>query len=142
MNASAADCEKLYEVYPQVPQVSHYAQASRCRYLLILDGNGWPARLPLQLSTMGSTVVLSTVFTTWSTRMLRPFRHYLPLPMEYHMSALPPLLDWLELHSAEARHIALEGKRFAELHMRPIDMLLYTMLFVLEYADLCDFTEY
>ena len=111
------------------------------RYILTLDGNSWSGRLSRDVAS-GSTVIYGSAYETWLTTRLQPFVHYIPLPLENSMSSLTDIMDWLVHNPSVAQNIGAEGKRFATAHLRRIDMVLYTLLAWIEYANICDGTRW
>lgn len=109
------------------------------RYILTLDGNSWSGRLSRDVAS-GSTVIYGTAYETWLTTRLQPFVHYIPLPLENSMTSLTAIMHWLVHNPSVAQQIGAEGKRFATAHLRRIDMVLYTLLAWIEYANICDNT--
>lgn len=111
------------------------------RYILTLDGNSWSGRLSRDVAS-GSTVIYGTAYETWLTTRLQPFVHYIPLPLENSMTSLTAIMHWLVHNPSVAQQIGAEGKRFATAHLRRIDMVLYTLLAWIEYANICDDTRW
>lgn len=120
-----------------LPPSKQYAN----RYILTLDGNSWSGRLSRDVAS-GSTVIYGTAYETWLTTRLQPFVHFIPLPLESSMTSLTDIMYWLVHHPSVAERIGTEGKRFATAHLRRIDMVLYTLLAWIEYANLCDETRW
>ncbi|KAI8616441.1 lipopolysaccharide-modifying protein, partial [Chytriomyces sp. MP71] len=103
------------------------------KFLLVLDGNGWPARLQSYLHT-NSVVVYNGIFRDFFNWQLEPFVHYVPVRLD--LSDLEERVQWLMDHDEEARKIS-ENARFVMAQVNRIETLqCYAGLFLLEYARL------
>lgn len=103
------------------------------KYLIVVDGNTWPARLQNYLQT-GSVILFNGIFLDWFIGQLVPWKHYIPLA--YDFSDLEDRIKWLQEHDDEARQIALNGMEFMKSFSKRQDMLCYTGLALLEYSNL------
>lgn len=67
-------------------------------------------------------------------RGMKPYRHYLPLDIDYHN--LAELVDWAKAHPAEAEAVALRGARYIGEQVRNEDAECYAFRLVVEYNRL------
>ncbi|KAJ6787418.1 hypothetical protein PWT90_04818 [Aphanocladium album] len=109
------------------------------KFLPDVDGNSYSARFRgFLLST--SLPLKASVYTEWHDDRLRPWLHFVPL--DNTLQDLYPTLEFFADASGPgdmaARHIAEEGKRWAEKVLRREDMRLYVWRLLLEWARVCD----
>lgn len=110
-----------------------FDETLKFKYLIVVDGNTWPARLQNYLQT-GSVILFNGIFMDWFIGQLVPWKHYIPIA--YDFSDLEDRIKWLQEHDDEARQIALNGMEFMKFYSRRQDMLCYTGLALLEYSNL------
>lgn len=116
------------------------ADVINSKYVLILDGNTWADRFDKQLS-VGSLIFWSTIFTDWKYLKVKPFVHYIPVPMERSFDTLTKLLKWAHDHDDLAKRIAVKGTEFANQHFLRPNYLMYILLVLMEYGRLYDDTK-
>ncbi|KAJ3216206.1 F-actin-capping protein subunit alpha [Clydaea vesicula] len=105
----------------------------RFKYLLVVDGNSWPARFQTFLAS-GSVILYNGIFTDWYNWQLKPWIHYIPVKLD--LSDLEEKLEWLKLNDQKAKEISINSfnlmKRFNNLK----EMQCYSSLLLLEYSRL------
>ncbi|KAJ3376906.1 F-actin-capping protein subunit alpha [Lobulomyces angularis] len=105
----------------------------RFKYLLVVDGNSWPARFQTFLAS-GSVILYNGIFTDWYNWQLKPWIHYIPVKLD--LSDLEEKLEWLKLNDQKAKDISINSfnlmKRFNNLK----EMQCYSSLLLLEYSRL------
>lgn len=74
------------------------------------------------------------MFNEYFRDWLKPYVHY--IPVEVDLSDLESKVQWALDHDAEAKQIAMNGRRFVERHMGPGQMNCYTYLLLIEIARL------
>ncbi|EGX96434.1 endoplasmic reticulum-resident kdel protein, putative [Cordyceps militaris CM01] len=109
------------------------------KFLPDVDGNSFSARFrSFLLST--SLPLKASVYAEWHDDRLAPWVHFVPL--DNTLQDLHPVLEFFAdadgPGDAAARHIAEEGKRWAEQVLRREDMRLYVWRLLLEWARVCD----
>ncbi|KAJ3025662.1 UNVERIFIED_CONTAM: F-actin-capping protein subunit alpha [Siphonaria sp. JEL0065] len=124
--------KELETLYPFKSFVT-FQKTIEFKYLLVLDGNTWPSRLPQYLET-NSVVLLGTAFTDWFMWMLEPFVHYVPVKMD--LSDLEERLRWLRENDDKARLINFNAKAFMKRINRMEQMQCYNGLLMMEYSRL------
>ncbi|KAJ3141473.1 F-actin-capping protein subunit beta, partial [Physocladia obscura] len=127
--ASTDVSSQIQKEYPFHDFVT-FDQTLNYKYLLVIDGNTWPSRTPLYLSS-NSVILLSTVFTDWFMWMLEPYVHYVPVKMD--LSDLEDQLRWLRKNDGKAQQISLNARRLMERINRFEQMQCYTGLMMLEF---------
>ncbi|KAJ3383525.1 capsule-associated protein CAP1 [Entophlyctis sp. JEL0112] len=105
------------------------------KYLIVVDGQAWPARLQNFLQT-NSVILFNGIFTDYFSWMLKPFVHYVPFQSDY--SDLEERLQWLMDHDSEAEQISLNARNLMETVRTLRFMQCYTGLAFLEYSNLFD----
>ncbi|KAI8613300.1 glycosyl transferase family 90-domain-containing protein [Chytriomyces sp. MP71] len=105
------------------------------KYLLVLDGNGWPSRLQSYLHS-NSVILYNGIFRDFFNWQLEPFVHYVPVRLD--LSDLEERLQWLMDHEDEARQINENAKFLSRQVNRVENLQCYMGLFLLEYARLHD----
>ncbi|ORX41279.1 hypothetical protein BD324DRAFT_644319 [Kockovaella imperatae] len=134
--------------------------ASRFKYMLDVDGNGWSSRFH-RLLTSGSVVLKASLYPEWNSAWLTPWYHYVPVQLDYSdlysiMAFFVGPPDSSAISSTEAasgagkkghaspqvghddlaKQIALRGRQFGEEYWRWEDMQAYMLRLLLEYARL------
>ncbi|OAA71422.1 Lipopolysaccharide-modifying protein [Cordyceps fumosorosea ARSEF 2679] len=121
---------------PTVPMSRQY----EAKFLPDVDGNSYSARFRgFLLST--SLPLKASVYAEWHDDRLAPWVHFVPL--DNTLQDLYPVLEFFAdgkggPGDAAARHVAEEGKRWAERVLRREDMRLYVWRLLLEWARVCD----
>ncbi|GJN90525.1 hypothetical protein Rhopal_003536-T1 [Rhodotorula paludigena] len=115
-------------------------EENQYKYVVDVDANYASGKFKRVMSSR-SLVFKSTIFTEWWTKRIMPWYHYIPLQSDY--SDLVDLAayfigapDGTGSHDAQAKRIAQQGKKWAEEHMRDVDMAAYVFRLYLEYARL------
>lgn len=125
----SAFAQNASDLYPQRWRMS-IANQIRYKYLIVVDGHGWPDRIKWSLLS-GSLLFLATIHQEWMIDQLVPYKHYIPINTD--MSDLLEKLDWARTHEADAKAIAASGKQYAELRLRVEDVQCYNGLLFMEY---------
>ena len=120
---------QLNRDYPVAPWMDQLTQFYN-KYLVIVDGNGWPDRLSSFLRS-GSLVFLSTIQKEWVINQLIPWEHYVPVKPD--LSDLVEKLDWAYHHDEQAKKIAMNALAFAKNNLRLADLQCYNALLMAEY---------
>lgn len=84
------------------------------RYLVILDGSGYPNRLYWQAFSNSLLLVPQTGLLSWlkpESQVFRPYEHYLPVRGD--LSDLLSVWRWAESHSNECRAMAHAAQQAA-----------------------------
>ncbi len=80
-----------------------FSRSLAFKYLLVVDGNTWPARTLEYLQT-NSVVLYHSIFVDWFTWLLQPFVHYVPVRAD--SADLTEKLTWLKDNDEAARRIS------------------------------------
>lgn len=116
-------------------------EQQKYKYNIVVDGYAWAARLPFVLSN-GFLTLYNTIFVSWTTGMLKPFHHYIPITQDYQdMEKVLKYLDGVE-GDLVGEEIAARGMEYSQNHLRNDDKIAYILLVILEYAELSDFVVY
>ncbi|KAI9352705.1 glycosyl transferase family 90-domain-containing protein [Obelidium mucronatum] len=126
---TAKELERKYTLKAFVP----FNQTVEFKYLLVVDGNTWPARLSQYLET-NSIVLLSTAVTDWFMWMLVPFVHYVPVAVD--LSDLEDRLRWLRENDDKAQIISANARQLAKKINRMGQLQCYSGLLMMEYSRL------
>lgn len=112
------------------------------KYVITLEGNSFPGRLSRDLAS-DSLVLYGSIFSTWLNTKIKPFVHYIPIPIESSMmSPLSKIMNWVVANDEIVEEIAHNGQELGYKHSNLVDMQAYTLLVWIEYASLCEFTEW
>ncbi|KAJ3070296.1 Glycosyltransferase Family 90 domain containing protein [Podochytrium sp. JEL0797] len=103
------------------------------KYLLVVDGFTWPARLQLYLAT-NSVILYNGIFTDFFNRQLIPFVHYVPFKLDY--SDLEERLEWLQNNEDKAREIVANAQALMKIINSKSYYNCYMALLMLEYSRL------
>ncbi|KAL7414925.1 glycosyl transferase family 90-domain-containing protein [Mrakia frigida] len=131
-DGSCAEMEEMFEFKARVEA----DKASKYRYLLDVDGNGWSARFRRLLSS-GSVVFKSTVYREWISSSLIPWYHYIPVSVSY--SDLYDIASFFEGSDTQPgeQHLAEEigdhGRKFVLERWGWKDVQAYAILVLMEY---------
>lgn len=121
------------------------------KYLPDIDGNSFSGRY-LSFLKSTSLPLKSTLFREWHDSRLVAWKHFVPIDarfgdwhaiMEYFLGYPGSGSDETKAkkraaHDAEAEKIAIAGREWAELALRPEDMLVYVLRLLLEYGRVSD----
>jgi Glycosyl transferase family 90 len=108
------------------------------KYALDLDGNGFSGRY-YRLLKSRSAVIKQSFFREWHDRRLVPWVHYLPLSMAG--TELPEMMRFLTRDprgQQVGERIAREGRAWANITLRKVDLRLAFLRLLLEYGRLMD----
>ena len=88
-----------------------YADQSKNKYILNLDGHVTAFRLSMELAS-GSVVFLqeNSPYSMWYKPYLTPYVHY--VPVEYNLSNLTEQIQWCISHQAECSEISANARQF------------------------------
>lgn len=111
----------------------NYDLQFRNKYLVVVDGHGWPDRISFFMSS-GSLVFLATLHEDWTINQIIPGEHYIQVKPD--LSDLIEKLEWAYANDAEAKRIAQNGKRFALSSLRRNNVKAYNGLLFMEYQAL------
>ncbi|KAI8617867.1 glycosyl transferase family 90-domain-containing protein [Chytriomyces sp. MP71] len=131
-NGHASTYKYLMERYGLKKEVS-FQDTLRYKYLIVVDGYGWPNRLQNYLQ--GNSIILyNGIFTDYYNWMLKPWVHYVPVKPDF--SDLEDLLDWLQANDDKAKAIGENARKLVKYVGSLSHQQCYTSLFLLEYARL------
>ncbi|KXN85628.1 Beta-1,2-xylosyltransferase 1 [Leucoagaricus sp. SymC.cos] len=112
--------------------------ASRFKYVLDVDGNGWSSRFQ-RLMISNALVLKATIYPEWFLDRVQPWVHYVPIQVD-----LSDLYDTLIFfrgdaygvgsHSDLARRIVQNSRKWAKEFWRKEDLIAYMFRLMLEYA--------
>ena len=108
------------------------------KYTLDLDGNSFSGRY-YRLLKSRSAVIKQTLFREWHDRHLVPWVHYIPLSMAG--SELPEVMRFLARDPRGGKlgeRIARQGRAWANITLRKVDLRLAFLRLLLEYGRLMD----
>jgi hypothetical protein len=133
-----AICEREFGVKQKVD----FETSKLFKYLLVIDGNTWPARYILFLThpslqnylQTGSVILYNGAFIDWFSGGLVPWVHYIPVAYDY--SDMMERIAWLEENDEEARRIGERAMEFMQGYVRRNEMRCYTGLAMIEYCAL------
>lgn len=126
------ELDNVLENYPEVPSMN-LAEQFRSKYLVIVDGNGWPDRVAgFMLS--GSLIFLATLHEDWVINQLIDGVHYIQIKPD--LSDLIEKLEWAAENDAKAKEIAENGKIFASSKFDATNMQVYNAFLLMEYQNL------
>ncbi|KAJ3071764.1 capsule-associated protein CAP1 [Podochytrium sp. JEL0797] len=111
----------------------NFEQTKHFKYLLVVDGFTWPARLQLYLQT-NSVILYNGIFTDFFNRQLIPFVHYVPFKLDY--SDLEERLEWLQNNEDKAKEIVANAQALMKIINRKSYYRCYMALLMLEYSRL------
>ncbi|KAI8906455.1 glycosyl transferase family 90-domain-containing protein [Gorgonomyces haynaldii] len=126
-----ATCQQIKREYPLRKYVG-FKKTLEYKYLPVLDGNTWPARLQVYLQT-NSVILYNGIFRDWFNGILEPWKHYVPFAID--ASDLEERIEWLESHQMEAEQISRNARELMQILARPAQMKCYTGLLLLEYES-------
>lgn len=118
--------------YPLAPSLN-YSQQFKSKYLVVVDGNGWPDRVAFFMLS-GSLVFLSTLHEEWVINQLVDGEHYIKVKPD--LSDLIEKLEWAAENDAEAKRIASNGREFAQKRFGIRQMQIYNSFLFMEYQRL------
>lgn len=108
------------------------------RYHLVLLGTGNADRIYWLLFSGAVVLLQETPWNSWllagAPSALLPYEHY--VPVKYDLSDLLDQIDWLLANDSESQRIARAAKAFAQAHLNPDSILLYTSVLLRRYAAL------
>ncbi len=129
-----ADVEYLRKHYGNVTNLS-YSKQFQSKYMMVIDGHGWPARFQTLLSG-SSLLFLSTIFVEWLSFVVRPWRHYIPVDID--LSNLEEHLLIAHHNQEKARQVVERANRVYQRHLTFESMQCHLGLLLLEYSELLD----
>ena len=118
--------------FPLVP-VLDYDTQFKSKYLVVVDGNGWPDRIAFFLLS-GSLLFLATVSDDWVINQCIPGIHYINVKPD--LSDLVEKIEWAAQNDAEAKIIAANGRELAQKQFSAKSMQVYNSLLFMEYQRL------
>lgn len=124
--------EEVKRRFPLVPALDYETQF-KSKYLVVVDGNGWPDRVALYLLS-GSLVFLATVHEEWVINQLVDGEHYIKIKPD--LSDLIEKLEWAAKNDSEAKRIASNGRELAMKKFNTKSMQIYNALLFMEYQRL------
>ncbi|KAI8616845.1 lipopolysaccharide-modifying protein, partial [Chytriomyces sp. MP71] len=131
-NGHASTYKYLMERYGLKKEAS-FQDTLRYKYLIVVDGYGWPNRLQNYLQ--GNSIILyNGIFTDYYNWMLKPWVHYVPVRPDF--SDLEDLLNWLQANDDKAKTISENARKLVKYVGSLSHQQCYTSLFLLEYARL------
>eukprot|EP00201_Polytomella_parva_P022449 CAMPEP_0175041152 /NCGR_PEP_ID=MMETSP0052_2-20121109/1745_1 /TAXON_ID=51329 ORGANISM="Polytomella parva, Strain SAG 63-3" /NCGR_SAMPLE_ID=MMETSP0052_2 /ASSEMBLY_ACC=CAM_ASM_000194 /LENGTH=256 /DNA_ID=CAMNT_0016303613 /DNA_START=701 /DNA_END=1471 /DNA_ORIENTATION=- len=108
------------------------------KWVLHMDGIGASNRLPHELA-MGSLVLREmSGYYAFFNRLIHPWIHYVPV-YKIRQEEIVWAVEWAKTHDAFARHIAENGRRFAEHYLTKRAIDCFWLLLFHEYAKLQKF---
>lgn len=131
-NGDQAQLEELKTRFPLASSMK-YENQFKHKYLVIVDGNGWPDRVATFLLS-GSLVFLSTVHEEWVSDQLIPGKHYIKIKPD--LSDLIEKIEWAAGHDEEAKTIAEAGKKYAIENLDLKNIQIYNAFLMMEYQRL------
>ncbi|KAJ3071766.1 capsule-associated protein CAP1 [Podochytrium sp. JEL0797] len=111
----------------------NFTQTKNFKYLIVVDGFTWPARLQLYLET-NSVILYNGIFTDFFNQQLIPFVHYVPFKLDY--SDLEERLEWLQNNEDKAKEIVTNAQALMKIINRKSYYRCYIALLMLEYSRL------
>jgi Glycosyl transferase family 90 len=126
-------CRKLEQEYPFKQRVE-FNDALKFKYLIVPDGNTWPARLQTYLRT-NSVILYNGIFTDWFNVHLVPWKHYIPFALD--SSDLEERLLWVQENDKDAKRI-MENARALMGGLGEGQMKCFSLLTLMEYKRLYD----
>ncbi|EUC46589.1 glycosyltransferase family 90 protein [Bipolaris oryzae ATCC 44560] len=120
---------------------SHFVEASymplseilsRYRFLYDVDGNSYSGRFYALLSS-NSVVLKATVFQEWHDARLLPWLHFIPISNHFGQDLWDVLEYFLKNEELGAK-IAGGARRWADMVLRPVDLEIYLLRLLLEWA--------
>ncbi|KAJ3394610.1 F-actin-capping protein subunit alpha [Entophlyctis sp. JEL0112] len=103
------------------------------KYLVVVDGNAWPARLQTFLRT-NSLIFYGGIFVDYYIGLLVPWVHYVPIKVD--LSDLLEKVQWAMTHDKEAQKIVQNAMKLMTVIGSPAQMRCYTGLAFMEYQSL------
>jgi Glycosyl transferase family 90 len=108
------------------------------KYTLDLDGNSFSGRY-YRLLQSRSAVIKQTLFREWHDRHLVPWVHYIPLSMAAdELPEIMRFLTWDPRGRKLGERIARQGRAWANITLRKVDLRLAFLRLLLEYARVMD----
>lgn len=129
------DKKYLDEVKRKFPLVKFmsFKDQVKSKYLVIVDGNGWPDRVAINLLS-GSLVFIATLHDEWILNQLIDRVHYIKIKPD--LSDLMAKMEWAAQNDQEAQKIALNGRKFAAEKFNLEQVQVYNALLMMEYQNL------
>lgn len=124
--------EEITKKFPLVPSLEYEIQF-KSKYLIVVDGNGWPDRLATFLLS-GSLVFLATVHEEWVINQIVDGEHYIKVKPD--LSDLVDKLEWAAANDEEAKRIAMNGRQFSKKMFDSQPMQMYNSFLFMEYQRL------
>ena len=118
--------------FPLAPSLD-YATQFKSKYLIVVDGNGWPDRIA-NFMLSGSLVFLATVHEEWVINQLIEGVNYIKINPD--LSDLIEKLEWAAKNDQEAKRIATNGRELALTRFGLKPMQAYNALLFMEYQRL------
>jgi hypothetical protein len=113
----------------------------RYKYLADVDGNSFSGRY-LGFLKSTSLPIKATIWREWHDSRLVAWKHFVPMDNRFidYYAIMQYFLGVGDLpgHDDMAKMIALEGKLWADQVLRRVDMQIYTLRLLLEYARVSD----
>ncbi|KAJ3202780.1 F-actin-capping protein subunit alpha [Clydaea vesicula] len=110
-----------------------YKNTLKFKYLLVIDGNTWPARFQSYLSS-GSVLLYNGIFEDWFNWKIKPWIHYVPVNLDF--SDLEEKLIWLKNNEEKAKEIVENARKIMVKLDDHKQMQCYAGLFFMEYQRL------
>jgi AcrR family transcriptional regulator len=107
---------------------------SSYRYLFDIDGNSFSGRFH-SLLLSDSVVLKATIYREWHDSRLVPWLHFVPVSNHFGQD-MWDVLDFFIAREDRASHIAHSAREWALRVLRPVDMELYLLRLLLEWAQM------
>ncbi len=123
------------EIQRQFPFVStmDYETQFKHKYLVVVDGHGWPDRLAFFMAS-GSLVFLASLHNDWAIDQVTDGENVVIIKPD--LSDLVEKLEWAAQNDAEAKRIAQNGRKFALKMFGARNQQAYNALLFMEYQTL------
>jgi hypothetical protein len=126
--------EEIKAKYGLVSPVD-YKDMVKNKYLLVVDGHTWPARLQPFLNS-NSVILYNGIFIDWFNWLLKPYVHYVPFAVDY--SDLEDQIRWLAENDKAAKQISENAKALMTKISRIEQNRCYVGLLMIEYQRLIE----
>ena len=124
--------DALKQQFPLV-EFSDFKEQIKSKYLVIVDGNGWPDRVAINLLS-GSLVFIATIHDEWVLNQLIDGVHYIKVKPD--LSDLIEKIEWAAQHDQESKKIAQNGRKFASEKFNLEQVQVYNAFLMMEYQNL------
>ncbi|KAJ3384860.1 hypothetical protein HDU84_002612 [Entophlyctis sp. JEL0112] len=116
-----------------VKSLVSFEETQQFKYLIVVDGNGWPNRMQRYLET-NSVILYNGIFWDWYLWRLEPMVHYVPVALDY--SDLEEKVEWLMKNDNAAKQISENARKLMNSLNEITQLTCYSGLMMLEYAAL------